>query len=158
MCDELIQYGNHRVQPGVSKYSANTNRLNYDDCMLDEQHKVKDVFEKDWEEIVKFHGLDVDFVEPYILKRYKTSDFFNAHPDNFAGSSGQILDRKFTMIVQLSDETDYTGGIFSIFGKSMPNKKGTLISFPSFYMHGVSLVTSGTRWSLINWSWGPYWK
>jgi predicted 2-oxoglutarate/Fe(II)-dependent dioxygenase YbiX len=158
MCDELIEYGNCHVKPGVPQYSKDTNRLKFNDCMLPAQHHVKDVFEKDWEEIVKFHGFDVDFIEPYVLKRYKTSDFFNEHPDNFGASRGQTMDRKFTTIVQLSNETDYKGGIFSILGKTMPNRKGTLISFPSFYMHGVSLVTSGARWSLINWAWGPYWK
>ena len=158
LCDELIEHGVHHVQPGISKYSTDDKRLKYDDCVLPEHHCVKDIFEKDWEEIVIFHGFDVDFVEPYILKRYKKFDFFNAHPDNFGASRGQTLDRKFTMIVQLSDENDYAGGIFTILGKPMPKKKGTLISFPSFYTHAVSLITSGTRWSLINWSWGPYWK
>ncbi len=158
VCNELIEYGVQHVKPGIPKYSSVTDRLKYDDCTLPENHYVKDIFEKDWKEIVDFHGFDIDFVEPYIVKRYKTQDFFNPHADYFGASRGQKIDRKFTIIVQLSDGYDYEGGVLTILGNPMPKKRGTLISFPSFYSHAVSLITFGTRWSLINFVWGPYWK
>ena len=56
-------------------------------------------------------------------------------------------------------ETDYTGGNFEINtgGNSeiVPFPKGRIIAFPSFILHRVTPVTSGTRKSIVIWVTGP---
>ena len=72
--------------------------------------------------------------------------------------------RKLSMIVALVDGSQYEGGDFEI-NTSSPDKeeiyvikdakiKGTVVVFPSFVWHRVKPVTSGTRYSLVNWHQG----
>tara|TARA_R100001510_G_C7653956_1_gene212475 strand:+ start:1404 stop:2018 length:615 start_codon:yes stop_codon:yes gene_type:complete len=66
--------------------------------------------------------------------------------------------RKLSLVVQLSDPKDYTGGELQIkTGKydSVPSKtQGTVIVFPSYLLHRVTPVTSGIRKSLVLWAGG----
>lgn len=69
------------------------------------------------------------------------------------------VDRKLTMSVQLTDGEEYTGGELSIVGQEISSKKkGSVTVFSSNFPHAVKPITSGTRWSLIGWAWGPYWR
>lgn len=67
--------------------------------------------------------------------------------------------RKLSIVVQLSNETDYEGGIVQLSKGShtvdVPKLKGTVIIFPSFVLHRVLPVTSGERRSLVSWVSGP---
>jgi predicted 2-oxoglutarate/Fe(II)-dependent dioxygenase YbiX len=66
--------------------------------------------------------------------------------------------RKLSLVVQLSDPSEYEGGELQInTGKIMiPEKeKGTVILFPSYLLHRVTPVTKGTRRSLVVWINGP---
>lgn len=67
--------------------------------------------------------------------------------------------RKLSIVVQLSDETNYEGGIVQLSKGShtvdVPKLKGTVIIFPSFVLHRVLPVTSGERRSLVSWISGP---
>lgn len=69
--------------------------------------------------------------------------------------------RKLSMVIQLSDPSEYEGGNFEIdpqFGaldQQSLSKKGTVIIFPSFVKHRVTQVTRGQRRSLVAWLEGP---
>jgi len=67
--------------------------------------------------------------------------------------------RKLSMVVQLSDPDDYTGGKLQFMINreiiNAPNQKGTVIFFPSYLMHRVTKIESGTRNSLVCWFHGP---
>ena len=81
------------------------------------------------------------------------------HDVNWNAQEG--LDRKLSISIQLSDKTDYLGGDFEFeeINSSMDFKGiGTVIIFPSYLRHRVTLVTSGTRRSLVAWFYGPSWK
>lgn len=84
-------------------------------------------------------------------------DFYDWHID--IGTSGTTMSRKLSIVVQLSDPTDYEGGRLEINAggdvKEMPVTQGALIAFPSFVLHHVSPVTSGRRFSLAAWVHGP---
>ena len=63
-----------------------------------------------------------------------------------------LSQRKLSIAIQLND--DYEGGEFQIWqgGKSyqtIPKGKGNVVVFPSYMMHRVTPVTSGTRKSLV---------
>jgi PKHD-type hydroxylase len=39
-----------------------------------------------------------------------------------------------------------------------PQKKGTVLVFPSFILHGVEDVEEGERYSVVTWMVGPWFK
>lgn len=70
--------------------------------------------------------------------------------------------RKLSFSVQLSDPDDYEGGDLQLwFGGpedevvTAPRERGTIMFFPSYVLHRVTPVTSGTRRSLVAWIDGP---
>lgn len=72
--------------------------------------------------------------------------------------------RKLSVVIQLSDPSDYEGGCFEIdpqFGvldQEQIKKRGTVIIFPSFVRHRVTQITGGQRKSLVAWLEGPKWR
>jgi PKHD-type hydroxylase len=70
--------------------------------------------------------------------------------------------RKLSIVIQLTDPTEYVGGDFEIFDSSEPNKlsreQGTILVFPSYTLHRVTPVTEGIRHSLVGWINGPNFK
>ncbi len=71
------------------------------------------------------------------------------------------MDRKLSVIIQLSDSDEYIGGNFE-FDEIKTNvdfqPQRTVIIFPSYLRHRVSPVTFGTRRSLVTWYYGPKWR
>ncbi len=67
--------------------------------------------------------------------------------------------RKLSVVIQLSDPSEYDGGEFCIKTHRdetiLPKEKGTLIMFPSYILHKVKPVTSGVRRSFVCWISGP---
>ncbi len=83
---------------------------------------------------------------------------FDWHIDTFAKHGG--FNRKLSMVIQLSDSSDYEGGKF-IFWDNEPEgfkERGSVLVFPSFRPHKVEPVTKGLRRSLVSWIEGPDWK
>ncbi len=73
--------------------------------------------------------------------------------------------RKLSLVVQLSDPSEYEGGNFQIFkggnpenAEIVPKDKGYICIFPSYMMHRVTPVTSGVRKSLVLWLGGEHYK
>lgn len=70
--------------------------------------------------------------------------------------------RKLSLVIQLSDPSEYEGGDLVLkFGKEdvvAKKQQGFLTMFPSYVLHGVTPVTSGTRYSLVAWVTGPQFK
>jgi PKHD-type hydroxylase len=70
-----------------------------------------------------------------------------------------VSHRKLSVIVQLSDEEEYEGGLvqFNIGHRiiDLPKTKGAVFIFPSFILHRVNPVVAGTRRSLVSWITGP---
>lgn len=67
--------------------------------------------------------------------------------------------RKISLSVQLSDPAEYEGCDlqFRIDSKieTAPRTRGSVIAFPSFFLHRVTPVTAGVRKSLVLWATGP---
>jgi len=87
------------------------------------------------------------------------------------GHYGKHVDRGFDMVIrklsisiQLTDPKKYTGGDLKLYndsskqGTTMEKKQGTLILFPSFTMHEVMPITKGERNSLVAWVTGKPFK
>jgi len=90
------------------------------------------------------------------LASYSNTDFFEWHMDFGAGD---ISNRKLSISVQLSDSDEYEGGDLQFMINqnivNAPREKGTAIIFPSFALHRVTPITSGSRKSIVGWIAGP---
>lgn len=101
------------------------------------------------------------FVEDFQYTVYREGgDHYDWHMDKGNISSAP---RKLSMILQLSDPSEYEGGDLQFWiGGDAPvtaeKKKGLIYAFPSYILHRVTPVTSGTRKSLVVWTAGNKFK
>jgi PKHD-type hydroxylase len=69
------------------------------------------------------------------------------------------ISRKLSLVLQLSDPSEYEGGELQILTSGNPNtmqkKRGFITVFPSWTLHQVTPVTKGTRQTLVTWVSGP---
>ena len=70
--------------------------------------------------------------------------------------------RKLSITVQLTDPSEYSGGVFNFEHTENPDleslqKRGTVLVFYSYLDHSVSPITNGSRSSLVAWVEGPRW-
>jgi predicted 2-oxoglutarate/Fe(II)-dependent dioxygenase YbiX len=93
--------------------------------------------------------------------KYDVGDFMTLHTDcDFRTTT------KLCMIISLSEEEkDYTGGQFLLYDGNRPvtenngiqhikMKKGDAIFYPSYYLHEVKPLLTGTRYSIAAWVYG----
>jgi PKHD-type hydroxylase len=70
--------------------------------------------------------------------------------------------RKLSISLQLTDPARYGGCELEFFaGKLLeiaPKERGTMIAFPSYTLHRVTPIVSGTRKSVVVWVTGPKFK
>lgn len=91
-----------------------------------------------------------NFPQQVKLLKYNKGDFLKRHIDS---GKGPILEqRQWSLMVQLNDESEYTGGDFTVGDFIMPKQKGFCCLFNGgSVFHEVKPVTSGTRLSFITW-------
>lgn len=84
---------------------------------------------------------------------------YDFHTDNFWDVAEERM-RKLSLSLILND--DYEGGMFQIQVANepilIPQKKGRVLIFPSFVLHGVTEVYSGVRKSIVVWVKGPHFE
>lgn len=99
------------------------------------------------------------FGEQLQLANYDQADhgMYGWHQDYNSGVS-----RKLSMVVQLTDPSQYEGGNLEIRTnatvQTIPKKRGMIAVFPSYILHQVTPVTHGSRQSLVAWVSGPAFK
>ena len=94
------------------------------------------------------------------LNIYKKNTEYNWHTDG--EPLNPIRDIKLTCLLNLSED-NYDGGDLKLFDRKEVdvdsfNKPGAAIIFPSFINHKVTKVTSGERYTLAIWWYGPKFK
>lgn len=81
------------------------------------------------------------------------------HMDRGMSRNSGSAPRKLSLVMQLSDPSEYEGGDLQLFTQSEPitmeKKRGLIVAFPSFIMHRVTPVTSGIRKTMVVWLTGP---
>jgi predicted 2-oxoglutarate/Fe(II)-dependent dioxygenase YbiX len=89
--------------------------------------------------------------EFFIILKYNKNQEFKRHND----SGLQYPNRYKTLIIQLSNETDYDGGELCIFhnGKTIISSKeiGNVIMFDSSIDHCANKIKEGIRYSMVFW-------
>ena len=75
--------------------------------------------------------------------RYHEGGFFTKHVDG--------PERAYTIIIQLSEEDEYTGGDLVVLNQVIGKAKGNTVIFGTQVPHELKKVTSGTRNALVIW-------
>jgi PKHD-type hydroxylase len=99
------------------------------------------------------------FTEKLQFTEYiEKNDGYKAHIDKIFNS----LVRKLSIVIQLTDPKEYEGCDLQILdsgeSQTMIRDQGTVIAFPSYVLHEVKPLISGTRYSLVAWVGGPNFK
>lgn len=111
----------------------------------------------------RHYRLDLDGFEEDL--QYTSYDRAGAHYDwHQDGLDGEVGRRKLSVVVQLSEPTDYRGGDLELFGEAgevgpavalSRRRRGSALVFPAFEFHRVTPVRAGVRRSLVAWIGGP---
>lgn len=84
------------------------------------------------------------------------------HYDWHVDQGALNVQRKLSLSLQLSDSSQYEGCDLQFYAgnkiETAPRERGTVIAFPSYVLHRVTPVVSGTRKSLVVWVTGPKFK
>lgn len=98
----------------------------------------------------------------YTVYEANNKGHYDWHPDEeVCVGIARKSARKLSLTVQLSDPSDYEGGVFEFNKYDLPDvikNKGTVLVFPSPQLHRVTPVTKGVRKSLVAWFEGPDWR
>jgi len=169
VCDYIVEMGKEKLQPSyvgpdkVIKKEARDSSV----AWLDNQDLIDNIFrlcDKVNEEL----NFELTGMEQLQFTEYKApSGHSKFHIDgNGIGNYGVSTDssrkgstRKLSMSCLLSD--NFEGGeLVMHLGKDeiVHMKKGDAVFFPSYYLHKVSPVTSGIRYSLVTWFVGPIFR
>jgi predicted 2-oxoglutarate/Fe(II)-dependent dioxygenase YbiX len=81
------------------------------------------------------------------LIKYTSGSFFVNHKDRSEFTPNRLL----TLIIQLSDDIDYTGAELLVKGNVVSKKIGNLILFDSGIYHEVTPLISGERYVFVTW-------
>ena len=103
------------------------------------------------------HGFNEDF--QYTVYEESNEGHYDWHIDRGYKKGNGSAPRKLSLVVQLSDPSEYEGGDLELqYGNGtrvVEKKKGLVHVFPSWVLHRVTPVTKGTRCSLVVWACGP---
>lgn len=109
-------------------------------------------------------GFDLDdFYEcQFTVYNSEQKGHYHKHIDNCwkpDPTKERAYERKMSMVVQLSNQSEYTGGKLTLENDPLPPDvfcgQGDVVFFPSFNPHAVSQVDAGIRYSLVSWFLGP---
>ena len=107
----------------------------------------------------QFFQFDLTFIENLQFTIYHTGYFYKRHIDLMYNS---FAARKLSFSLLLNDPASFNGGdlVFHIQPDPLVTtpRKGRIYFFPSYNLHEVLPVTSGTRYALVGWVAGPNFK
>jgi len=108
----------------------------------------------------RYFNFDIDAIENLQYSLYNEGYFYKNHTDMLVNAPRYKV-RKLSFSLQLTDEDEYDGGDLTFLDNTKlqpPKSKGTIVLFPSYTLHNVSMVTRGTRKVLVGWVIGPSFK
>ena len=162
ICDQIIEQGRSMVSnPGQAGGEVRPEVRKSDVSFFEDVSWVSGICEhyircanrsSEWD-------LHVDYIERPQFTIYGSGQYYDWHFDTVIQEPVQ---RKLSMIVQLTEPDDYEGGELMLknsLGEDfvcedfMP--RGSVVVFPSLVWHQVTPVTKGVRFSLVCWAAGP---
>lgn len=160
-CEKFVQfcYENCQLQDGVVFGGSNEHRKTR--IGWTENHDLMAMAVKFFKQSNRdAFGVDIDYMPPLQFGEYTTGSKYDWHHDvNWEGTGP--YDRKLSLVIQLSDPSQYDGGDFEFQDVEQPvnfRTRGSVLIFPSYLPHRVTEVTRGVRNSLVGWIEGPRWR
>lgn len=152
----LATIGPNRVDP--QRRMSELRWLNRNDPDLNWLfEKFKDLFNDTNKKIANFELNDFREIQ---FTTYKAEDqaHYDWHVDTF-WKSANLIQRKLSLVLQLSDATDYEGGRLDFEHDKLDSTQftemGDIVVFASVLRHRATRVTRGVRHSLVTWCYGP---
>jgi len=113
-----------------------------------------------------FYQMDLLGFDTFQYTEYNTKGSkYEPHMDMMIGDDiaiDLIIPRKLSLSLILSDSSEYTGGEFEFLTGGEPKiaeqKRGRVLAFPSYVVHGIKPIESGLRRSIVIWALGPKFK
>jgi len=107
--------------------------------------------------------LSLDGHAEWQYSRYEPGAYYAEHMDALHLGDRAPAGRKLSVVVQLTEAWEYTGGSLRLSHCTAPDRaelreRGTIIAFPSWLPHQVTPVEAGVRHSLVGWLHGPPWQ
>lgn len=169
-CDDIIEHGknlnlkdaliNHDKELGVLDTTIRESKIAWITPNPDTEFLYRRLIDVIQDGNSQYFNFDIHALDETIqFTEYNApSGKYDMHIDkHFLGKV-----RKLSVIIQLTDPSEYEGGDVEIIYKKdpdiMPKSRGGMILFPSYMVHRVSPVTSGTRHSLVCWVSGKPFK
>jgi PKHD-type hydroxylase len=160
-CDSLIALSmdvlNPKVKAEIQKEDSNVVDINYrnaDVWIVDEYNNWVDELILECAEFANrtFKFAVTGLIErPQLMKYSAPSIGYGWHLDIGKGDSST---RKISISIILNDSSEYNGGELSFFSdgeQSFKLERGSVVAFPSFFVHRVQPIKSGVRWALVAW-------
>jgi predicted 2-oxoglutarate/Fe(II)-dependent dioxygenase YbiX len=88
---------------------------------------------------------------------YFENDHYVKHTDVISNNKAP-LHRKISLVLMLSDISEYSGGELMINNESVQLEKGDMVMFNPTTVHAVEKVQQGVRKTLVMWALGPQWR
>lgn len=156
-CQRIITIGNKKGLVAGNTFARNNNYRHSDISWLFPNDDLQWAFKKIEQIVIDLNQRYFQFelfgmTEGLQFTKYSApTGTFKKHIDSKQG----INVRKLSLSVQLSDPDDYTGGDLNLWCSDTPatakKDQGCLIAFPSYMLHEVTPVITGTRYSLVSW-------
>lgn len=154
-CDRILSYRTPDPVEGTVAAGKDKNIRDATIHVISYNEETKWLYEKMADRIARAN-LHYDFdlaglYEHLAIMEYKDGGQYTWHLDIGPGVAAH---RKLSAIVQLTSPSDYEGGevVFNAgTERTLPKDRGMMGVFPSYVLHKVNPVTSGTRYSLVAW-------
>lgn len=140
-----------RKRIGHYNYDNNWDTLSNDITHVDTPHRRVDIVGLPINEIPIITDKIINSFQsnhlegPHYLTKYPTGGLHSLHTD-YGVHNG--IERTKVITVQLSDPSDYEGGLLVIDNEVAPKNKGSVILYNGNDLHEVTKVTNGARFSL----------
>jgi len=121
------------------KAKLKTNKVSAEYVSISDDQSLRFILDK-----IKCLGIKSISVKDVSIMKYSPGHYFGPHLD-FPNYENDRLNR--TVIIQLSDDKDYSGGDLLVKGIVQPRKIGSLISIKSNEVHEVTKITEGIRYT-----------
>jgi len=157
--------GINRAQTGGAGENCLDHRRSFNSWISPNQH-TKWIYERLANLIIQnnenYFKFDLTMIETLQFTYYNSTENGCYKPHIDPQTWPLPHNRKLSLVVQLSDPSEYEGGNLLLHTSHNPiniqKEKGMVVCFPSYTLHEVTPVTKGERYSLVAWVHGPAFK
>ena len=147
-CKEELVLKNATVRAGEVNFKSRKSSV----AFIDDLGFLNNRLETILIDSVKVKGFSVSGLQPFQFTEYTMGEYYNWHRDSSVDNP-VFSNRFYSTVIQLNDE--YTDGELQLNIDdneiTLERGLGTLYMFPSHTLHRVKPITSGVRYSLVNW-------